>query len=176
MNNEIYSAKEMVTETVASLFKNVSADKFSQARQISESWEKILLSIKSSVSPDCGKKMLDHSRIIDIQNGAMLIELDHPGWMQLFETYHSYILKGIAFRMPELKVTSLTYRLKRKKDADTSRVLSREEAEKAMERQIPAPDKTEREKTLAGNVALPPELEAIFSRLREAILTNDRQI
>lgn len=173
MSDEIYSAQKMITETVSSLFKNISSEKMRQSKDLSKKWETILLSIKSSVIPDCGQKMLDHSRIIDIENEIMIIEIDHPGWMQLFETYRSYILKGIQLRIPELNIKTLSYKLRKKDNPNTARLISREEAEKALERQNVAQEKTEDTDRTGESKKLPPELEAIFSRFRESILTNN---
>lgn len=173
MNDNIYSAKDMITQTVSSLFKNISAEKMNQTKDMLKQWKSILLSIKSSVTPDCGQKMLDHSRIIDIKEGVMFIEIDHPGWMQLFETYRTYILRGLEFKLPEFKINTLTYKLKKKEDLNTARIITREEAEAALEKQE---RKIEETQTQTSNSKLPPELEAIFSRFKETILTNDRKI
>lgn len=172
MSDNIYSAKDMITETVTSLFKNINLQQFNQTKNMYKAWHSILLSIKSTVTPDCGQKMLDHSKIIDIKDGIMIIELDHPGWMQLFETYRTYILNGINFKMSYLNVKNITFKLKKNEDKNSQRVLTRDEAEKAVEKLNPI-KKTDEQKT-EENRKLPPELESIFSRFKQSILTKNQ--
>ena len=173
MSDNIYSAKDMITETITSLFRNISAEQFSQTKSMYKAWQSILLSIKSTVTPDCGQKMLDHSKIVDVKDGIMYIELDHPGWMQLFETYRTYILNGISYKMSNLNVKTLSYKLKKNDDKNSQRVLTREEAEKAVEKLNPVNDKNLTQ-DLKIKENLPPELEAIFSRFKDTILTNNQ--
>ena len=61
-----------------------------------------------------GKKIYGHSRIMDIDNHVLIIEVDHPGWLQLITLKEKEIVKKIRQRYPELEIRSLKYQLKYK--------------------------------------------------------------
>lgn len=55
-----------------------------------------------------------HSRITDIVRNAVIIEVDHPGWMQLIKMDEQRILKIMRERYPQLEIRSLRYVLGRR--------------------------------------------------------------
>jgi hypothetical protein len=105
-----------------------------------------------------GEKIAAHSRIVDIQDGMLEIEADHPGWIQLIQVREAAILALFSQRHPEFGVSAISVRLasnERFKPAATPRV----EAEK-----IDYP--TER---LSTGSALPPELKERMERLEKSL-------
>ena len=170
MNIDIYSAADMVNGTITSLFSNISNKKVYEARNIYLVWESILHSIKSSVIPNCGEKLLEHSKIIDIKDNILVIEVDHPGWIQLFETYKKYILRGIEIKIPEIVITSLSYHYKKDNQIKKARTVTREEMERSLEKN----DFYEKDKVQdSEKKELPLELKLIFDKFKQVILTND---
>jgi len=59
-----------------------------------------------------GKKIYGHSRIIDIIDHVLIIEVDHPGWLQIMTLKEKEILKKIGQKYPELEIKHLKYQLK----------------------------------------------------------------
>ena len=51
-----------------------------------------------------GDDIAAHSAVKDIQNGALLIEVDHPGWVQMIRLKERSILSAIQKRYPELEI------------------------------------------------------------------------
>ncbi|GAG60086.1 unnamed protein product [marine sediment metagenome] len=54
-----------------------------------------------------GPPLMDHSRIIDIKKGSLLVEVDHPGWLQILHFKKRLFLKKLKGRYPELDIKDL---------------------------------------------------------------------
>ncbi|MBU0936919.1 MAG: DUF721 domain-containing protein [Spirochaetes bacterium] len=57
-----------------------------------------------------------HARPVDVRNGTVLVEADHPGWIQRMQFDQARLLKAIQRRFPSLKIRSIAFRTA----ADTS--------------------------------------------------------
>ena len=171
------------SDMVLRIMKNLDPEEFRRGNRIAKLWREIVESIKSnSINGDnIGKNMASHSRIIDIENGILLVEADHPGWIQMLGNYKKYILKGFQMKIPELKIETLAFRLagsnaeiskiNRKIDEQNQRKadeLKIEREEKELESQGFIYKKDENEKT---NI-LPPEIQKLFDEMKKDILTN----
>ena len=55
----------------------------------------------------------DHSRIRDFDRGVLLIEAEHPGWVQLLQTKQDQLLKLFQKKFPELKIQGVSFCLSR---------------------------------------------------------------
>jgi len=53
----------------------------------------------------------DHSRIKDLDNGILLIEMSHPGWKQILQTKQSKLLNDFRIRFPELDISGISLML-----------------------------------------------------------------
>ncbi|AEE15464.1 DciA family protein [Treponema brennaborense] len=171
MSKDVYSAADVIN----TVFSGISVNDMQNAQHMSARWKDILVSITG-----CGQKLADHSKIIDLKNGVLLIETDHPGWIQLFEMHRAYILKGLKMKIPMLEIKSLSYRLKgaRGELHGGMRDLTREEMEAAVEKQCGssgadcAVSGEKKRPESAENAELPPELKTIFDRFKKSMLTN----
>ena len=54
-----------------------------------------------------------HSRIGNLERGLLLVEADHPGWMQLLQTKQADLLLAVQRRYPDLDIRSIAFRLSR---------------------------------------------------------------
>jgi len=54
-----------------------------------------------------------HSRIRELEKGVLLVEADHPGWIQILQTKQSELLSAVKRRYPELEVRAISFRLSR---------------------------------------------------------------
>ncbi|MDR1301013.1 MAG: DUF721 domain-containing protein [Treponema sp.] len=54
----------------------------------------------------------DHSRIVECERHVLLIEADHPGWIQLLQTKQRELLRTFRCRFPD--ITGISFRLSRK--------------------------------------------------------------
>lgn len=109
LKNKIISCSDMIQAA----FSNIEKSTFEKSNKFSSAWEKILTSIKSYDSEtNFGQNLFDHSNVVEIKNNILLIEADHPGWIQMFQIYKQYILNGLKMYVPELSIETLAFRLK----------------------------------------------------------------
>jgi len=79
------------------------ADRLQQGEKYSNffsSWQTIV-----------GSRLAAHSRVIDIDKGLLVIEAEHPGWIQLLQMRQSGILAEVVRRYPELGLRGIVFRL-----------------------------------------------------------------
>lgn len=57
-----------------------------------------------------GTDIAAHSKVTDIKNGALVVEVDHPGWMQKLHMRKDEVLRKIASQYPQLGVRTLHLR------------------------------------------------------------------
>jgi len=107
--NEIQSFSNVIN----SAFERITVEEMDRARNIHSEWVKILRRIKSfGPNQNEGSNMADHTSVVDLQNGVLVVEADHPGWIELLQLHRKYILKGLEFSFPELKIHNMVFRLK----------------------------------------------------------------
>lgn len=58
-----------------------------------------------------GLDLAAHVKPVDIKNGSVILEVDHPGWMQRLQMKKRSIVRDIGRRFPELGVTNLYMRV-----------------------------------------------------------------
>lgn len=179
--NGMIDCNEMITK----VFRNIEAGDVENARNISSVWNKVVRSIKNNRDELYGEKIASHSEVVDIKNGQLLIETDHPGWNQAIQMYSKYIIKGFKMNAPELKVDSLVFRLK---GSGTILYTSyEEELEKASRKFDEKMTESEKqmnsfyEKSGASGAKqeqekpdLPPDFLARLKSLEESVLTNSK--
>jgi len=52
-----------------------------------------------------------HSRVKDLKNGILLIEMDHPAWKQLLQTKQSKLLNDFRIRFPDMGIVGISLML-----------------------------------------------------------------
>ena len=85
------------------------------------SWNNILKEVWSRSDKDVsGNQEFDdvptaavHSRIKELERGILMVETDHPGWIQIFQTKQSSLLSSVQRRYPELDIRGIAFRLSR---------------------------------------------------------------
>lgn len=60
-----------------------------------------------------GERISAHSRIAELDKTILLIEADHPGWIQIIQIQQASLLEAVRTRFPELAITGLALRLQR---------------------------------------------------------------
>ena len=58
-----------------------------------------------------GSRLASHSRVADVDKGMLVVEAEHPGWIQLLQLRQSGILEAVAGRFPELELRGIVFRL-----------------------------------------------------------------
>ena len=187
MNNQIISAADMMLQAA-----NIGV---AEANEIVSVWKKVVSGVHSSKFESensekripIGERLAGNTRVIDLKNGVLLVETDHPGWIQYMKMYQKYILTGLKMNLPNLKISSLAFRVTGEKVSlsdtyEQQLAKSRREMEKKFELQekelekynqkSAGKKKNEDEEAKKTSSSLPPELLAKFDSIRQSMLTN----
>ncbi|MDR2135698.1 MAG: DciA family protein [Treponema sp.] len=85
----------------------IDADLFKKAKTFSgffSSW--------AQVCQSCGiAAAAGHSRIRNLEKGILVVEADHPGWVQILQTKAEWILDSTRRRFPELDIRGISLTL-----------------------------------------------------------------
>jgi len=71
------------------------------------SWSKFFGSWKQVA----GENLAAHSRPVDLRNGVVFVEAEHPGWIQLLQMSQDSLLARLKRSFPELSITGIAFRL-----------------------------------------------------------------
>ena len=52
-----------------------------------------------------------HSRVRELDRNVLLVETDHSGWIQIFQTRQHKLLEDIRRRFPDLSINAISFRL-----------------------------------------------------------------
>jgi hypothetical protein len=55
----------------------------------------------------------DHSRIRELERNILLVEADHPGWIQILQTKGHKLLADLQSQFPDLAISGISFRLSR---------------------------------------------------------------
>ncbi len=58
-----------------------------------------------------GEALSEHARLVDVQNGVLLVEVDHPGWLQMLQLRTTPLLEAARKTVPLASVTGLRVRV-----------------------------------------------------------------
>lgn len=87
--SKIIPIKDVLTQFMDSL----DYSEYEKEQKIENTWEKM-----------AGSKIASHSKIKEIKNETLIIEVDHPGWIQYILFEKDKILKTINKKFPELNI------------------------------------------------------------------------
>ena len=108
--DNLISAQEMIMTA----FTNIERAEVEKNNKLLKTWRVTLESIRSNAKngENLGANLYAHSRVIDLKNGILLVEADHPAWIQTLRIYQKYILIGLKRGVPDVKISSLAFRLR----------------------------------------------------------------
>lgn len=102
----------------------------------------------------CNTDIASHSRITEISNGNLIVEVDHPGWLQILKTKERQILKRIQTEFPELEISRIS--------------LFVNQTNKAREKSQKRVKKAQEEKDFT-------EIESLLNRFRKQISDHEKK-
>ena len=159
----------------------------SESNKLNSVWRRVVSKINSNQRGDnvipIGERLAGNTRVIDIQNGILLIETDHSGWIQYLKFYQKFIITGLKREIEDLNVNSFAFRL------SGSNVLLAESKDKKMKKEINdvnekfekienevnkiyADKKSDTNKSDEKKSTLPPELYEKLENIKRSMLTN----
>jgi hypothetical protein len=69
------------------------------------------VSLFSSWRKIAGDDIADHSRIFNLHKGALVVEVDHPGWAQMLRMRQTGILQRLSSAYPDLGIRMIHIKL-----------------------------------------------------------------
>jgi hypothetical protein len=77
------------------------------------SWESL---VQEQFGPKMGDRIAGHSRIRELEKFILLIETDHPGWIQILQTRQNQLLEAVRCRFPSLSIRGFSFKLSRNEE------------------------------------------------------------
>ncbi len=89
-------------EIISLIFQNKDFSKAKEYSELFTGWNDIV-----------GERIAAHSNIKELEKNVVIIEVDHPGWLQIIQINQYKILVKLKKKYPELKIIGIALRLKR---------------------------------------------------------------
>ena len=112
-------ASDIITE----LFRERFGDGFMETARstagLFSSWTQVVTEVwfraerKVKNEPEDTPAAAIHSRIRELERGVLLVEADHPGWIQILQTKQAALLSAVQRRYPDLDIRAIAFRLSR---------------------------------------------------------------
>lgn len=168
-------------QIVSAFFENIEKQKLENDSKILVAWKKTVQKISGN-----GAQLFDHSRIVDLKNGILLVETDHPAWSQMLQFHKKFILTGLNRICADAKIESLAFRVRGNNAtlADAGKRIAAREMKKYSEK-LEVDEKIlfekgflDKEKNSAesndskNGEELPDNLKEIFARMKSAAEKN----
>ena len=107
-------------DIISGMFKDRFGSEFMESARLSaelfNSWESVVTEIwpkgVDHREEDVPAAAV-HSRIRELERGILLVEADHPGWIQILQTKQAGLLKNVQRRHPKLDIRGLAFTLSR---------------------------------------------------------------
>ena len=102
-------------DIVSALFREKFGPEFMETARYTaglfSSWARIVADVWSR--PGDSPAVAAHSQIRELERGVLLVEADHPGWIQILQTKQGELLAAVQRRYPEQDIRGLAFRLSR---------------------------------------------------------------
>ncbi len=142
------------SEIVSSLFSSISSERLKEANEFFGSWKALV-----------GDKIAAHSRVVDVDKGVVIVEVDHPGWNQQLSFIKKRVLSELGRKFPDLKIISMAVRVR--PDGAMEYTRPSEAIGSGLRREIS--DKNEEIEDVQVQEGLDDPLKDVLSRLRASI-------
>lgn len=96
MSGEFKKASDIVN----ALFQGFNDSGMQQASSFMRSWREVV-----------GDKIASHSRVIDVDKGCIVVEVDHPGWSQQILFIKKRAIDQLSRSFPELGIRNMAIRV-----------------------------------------------------------------
>ncbi len=119
-----------------------------------------------------GERIAAHAQVVDVRNGALIVEADHPAWVQMVMFEQRKIIDRVNKSYPELRITALRVRIADRRTnpagaapPDPAAATGSPETGLATNH-APAPQQSENEKQALGRIE-DSDLRDTLQRLRQ---------
>jgi len=186
MDEQVVSFSQLINKT----FSNIKCEDVEKADEVLNIWKKVLLSIKGVANgihpenPYEGQNLYEHSRIVDFKKGVLLVEADHPGWIQLLQLHKQYIINGLNKETNKIHIETMAFRLTGKKgeiydtekqEFSVEKIRSFIQTRADKEENMITQKIKEKDAYIPEKQDLPQELNSLFDDLKKSVLTNSKK-
>jgi len=109
-------AGEIISLLFKERFGEDFVDKARYSVELFSSWEKTVCQVwprgENEKNEDIPAAAV-HSRIKELERGVLIVEADHPGWIQILQTKQTELLQAIQYKCPKLDIRGIAFRLSR---------------------------------------------------------------
>ena len=166
MKGEISDFSEIINST----FDNIQKAALENSNKVVSTWKKILEKIHSDLNPNEGNNLISHTRPVDLKNDVLFVEADHPGWIELLNMHKKFIMRGLEYYVPDLKIKNFCCQLKGEKQNFFGKISNvkkpdMNEIESRRIEEINRKFEKKDEKTV--NTELPPEILKLFKDMKK---------
>ncbi len=137
-------------DLVSALFDGMMNKEMNQSMSFIRGWKSVV-----------GDKLAAHSKIIDLDRGSIIVEVDHPGWSQQILLQKKRIVSSLSRSFPELQIQNIQIRVL--SECSAPYVKEATPIGEGLHRN------SEEETDVSVNAELPDELQDLFSKLKESI-------
>ena len=101
-------------DIMVEMFRDLYGEDFLETARTSSdlfsSWEIILTEVypQEDVS-----QAASNSRIRELERGVLIIEADHPGWIQILRTKQTELLLAVQKKYPQMDIKKISFKLSR---------------------------------------------------------------
>lgn len=175
-DSKIISCADMIT-------KVADFTPLSNSNELPSVWKKVVSNIGKNENEEeitIGERISSNSHVVDLKNGVLLVEANHSGWIQYLRMYQKFIIKGLNWALPDLKIRNLAFRVSGS-EANLSNQYNEmvsKEKEKINKKLENDEKKLEtinfENKNEKAESKLPPELLERFELLKKSMKNNDK--
>jgi hypothetical protein len=65
-----------------------------------------------------GEPLSYHTKAVDVERGSLTVQVDHPGWFQMFRFKEKEVLKRVRSRFPALNIKMIKVRVVPSKEGE----------------------------------------------------------
>jgi hypothetical protein len=95
-DSRVKAASELISKLIAPETAKAAND----WNRVSQAWRSV-----------AGERESAHSRISDLKNNVLVVEVEHPGWIQILQLKQAGILKALQKRFPSLNLKAIAIKL-----------------------------------------------------------------
>ncbi len=97
MSKDVKKAADIVT----SLFSTLDGNRMREANDFYGNWRMLV-----------GEKIAAHSRVVDVDRGVVVVEVDHPGWSQQLSFVKKRVISDLSRAFPSLAIKAMVVRVR----------------------------------------------------------------
>ena len=107
-------AGDLLSEFFKDHFDQATIENGRRTAGLFSSWDAAAKAVNISAAAD-------HSRIREFEHKVLVVEAEHPGWVQLLQTKQRQLLNYVQLKFPELDIQGISFCLSREQISPVSK-------------------------------------------------------